>query len=451
MLFTHVNIVPMTSEKVIADQAVLVKGKTITAIGPAVEVGAAAGETVIDGQGAYLLPGLADMHMHTRPNWIDGTYPVSPFNLYLANGVTTIRDFGPMADDPRYILRWRDGIAEGVQPGPAIVTAGPPLFGPVADPAGTIRAQKSQGFDFAKLYSFLSKNEFQEALTAAKQAGVYTAGHIPFAVGLESALAAGMDEIAHVEELDFELIDFNRNLPIQADDWLPYIMREAITQFDIFSGIDISRLKARVAGALSKVTELICASQTPVCTTMVVGQTVFQKLFNPEMFQHRLENRFFPPAYLNRFRKGEDKHQQQFKGSEPLAVFKYEMEKMLLDELHRAGVTLLLSTDAGSGQLGVLPGYSIQRELQILVDNGFTPYEAIKTGTVNGARVIQKINGDRSFGTIESGKRADLILASQNPLNDITTLKNPLGVMAAGRWYSRDTLARLTALNGKNN
>ena len=92
--FKNVNLVPMTDENIVKDQTVLIKGTRILEIGPSNGVNIPENAIVIDGAGAYLVPGLADMHMHTRVDWLSD-YPVSPLNLYLANGVTTIRCFGP--------------------------------------------------------------------------------------------------------------------------------------------------------------------------------------------------------------------------------------------------------------------------------------------------------------------------------------------------------------------
>ncbi|OQY17783.1 MAG: hypothetical protein B6I34_11680 [Anaerolineaceae bacterium 4572_32.1] len=115
----------------------------------------------------------------------------------------------------------------------------------------------------------------------------------------------------------------------------------------------------------------------------------------------------------------------------------------MLGSLHDAGVLLLLGTDSGTGGMGIVPGYSIHDELRILVENGFSPYEAIAAGTVNAAIVVERMGGDGDFGAIQVGKRADLILVRDNPLEDVSTIKEPLGVMAAGKWYSQETLAEL--------
>jgi imidazolonepropionase-like amidohydrolase len=150
-----------------------------------------------------------------------------------------------------------------------------------------------------------------------------------------------------------------------------------------------------------------------------------------------------PAAYLEQFQRGEEKHQVQFRSLEDLAAFKYTVDRWLLVGLHDAGILLLLGTDSGTGGMGIVPGYSIHDELRILVENGFSPYKALVTGTVNAALVAERMTGHGDFGTIEEGKRADLILVRDNPLQDITTLEEPLGVMAAGRWYPRETLAEM--------
>jgi hypothetical protein len=446
VLFINVNLIPMTDEQVVADQSVLVDGARIVQIGPSAGAAIPGNGTVIDGKGAYLMPGLADMHMHTREEWMGDWWPLSPFALYLANGVTTIRDNGPVADPPTYVLRWRDQINDGSRIGAAIYSSGPPLLGPVAHPGRIIGEQKAQGFDFVKLYSFLTRDEFHQAMTAAAQLGMYAAGHIPFAVGLDGVIAGGMDEIAHIEELDFELIDFDMDANLEPEQWFAYIMTEAVQQYELHLGIDVDKLRARLRGAIPAVVEKLCAAHLPVSTTMVVGSTIVQKLFEPESFLARPENRYLPAGYFEAFRRGEEKHQRQFKGHEPLAMFKAEIEKTLLRELHRAGVPLLLGTDAGTATLGLVPGFSIHDELRILTENGLTPYDAIATGTVNAATVVKEMTGGADFGTIEEGQRADLILVAGNPLDDVANIRDILGVLASGRWYAQETLAAMIAL-----
>ena len=146
------------------------------------------------------------------------------------------------------------------------------------------------------------------------------------------------------------------------------------------------------------------------------------------------------------FRKGKEKHQLIFKGYENFGSFKYNLERLLLIKLKKAGIPLLLSTDAGTGGMGIVPGFSIHDELRILIENGFSPYEAIASGTVNASKVIQAMTGSDDFGTIEIGKRADLLLVEENPLDNVANVKNFRGVMAAGRWYSKVKLQEMIDL-----
>ena len=442
--FQNVNLVPMVDEKIVKNQTVLVKGNRIIEIGPTKTIAVPENSKRIDGTGAYLMPGLADMHMHTRDDWDEwlSDWPVSPLYLYLANGVTTIRCFGPHGDSFGYVLRWKDKINSGQLIGPTIYTSGPIIYGPVSNPMKIVREQKAQGFDFIKLYSFLSKDEFHGAMITAKQAGMYTAGHIPFQVGLEGVLSEGMDEIAHIEELSWEFVDFNRSKGLKGRAWMPYVIKTAFQQFKPYLGLNMEELDERVGNSMPSVATKVHSANVPVCTTLFLDEVIVEKLYEPEQFLSKPENKYLPRKYLAAFRQGREKHQMQFRGGEDFAPFKRTVDRILLKYLKEADVLLVLGTDAGTGWMGLVPGFSIHDELRILTENGFTPYEAIKTGTVNAAIVVEEMNGNGDFGTIEIDKRADLILVNDNPLEDVANIKNILGVMASGRWYDKTMLQK---------
>jgi len=439
----------MTGEIILEDQTVIVKGSRIIQIGGSDEIQLPKNTTVINSGGNYLMPGLADMHMHTRENWEDeNIWPVNPLNLYLANGVTTIRDFAPYGS-LTYALQRRDEIRAGVRGGPAIYTSGKLLFSsPLEDPHEIVRENFAMGFDFLKLYSYLSEEDYQTAMKTAKELGMYTSGHIPYAVGLDGVLTEGMDEIAHVEEILFEYFDFDRGNKLTPKVWIPYIIEEMLLQLDLSSNTLKADFANNNAETLVRITEQLRSTDVPVCTTMVVDEVIQLKLFQQEAFLKRPENKYFESGYLETLQAGNEKHQIQCRDIEDLCAFKYKIDRWTLQGLHDAGIMLLLGTDAGTGGMGIIPGYSIHDELRILVENGFTPYEAIATGTVNASIVIERMNGDGDFGTIEVGKRADLILVRGNPLDDVGYIKNPLGVMAAGRWYSSVALAEMIEIPG---
>lgn len=433
----------MTEEKIVKNQTVMIRGKKIIQIGPSNNIEAPRNSKIINGEGAFLMPGLTDMHMHARDDWLSPVWPVSPLNLYLANGVTTIRCFGPLGSSPNYILHWRDEINNGKLSGPTIYTCGSIFYGPVKDPEGMVQKQKNRGFDFIKIYSFVSQDEFHKAIQKAKRVGIYTAGHIPFSVGLDGVLSEGMDEIAHIEELDFEFLDFDGTKKVNRIELFRYIIDTAIQQHKKLIGLEIEDLEERYGKTISATINKLRTENIPICTTLVVGEGIVKKLHETETFLKRSENKYLPEGYMDTFRQGKEKHQVIFKGFEDFAIFKYTLERLLLIKLKKAGITLLLSTDAGTGGMGIVPGFSIHDELQILTENGFTPYEAIATGTVNAARTIENMIGKGDFGTIEVGNRADLILVNRNPLEDVRNIRDLLGVMVAGRWYEKTELQKM--------
>jgi hypothetical protein len=202
----------------------------------------------------------------------------------------------------------------------------------------------------------------------------------------------------------------------------------------------MEELDERFGDRVSSVATKVHFANIPVCTTLFLDEVIVEKLHNPEQFLSKPENRYLPHKYLAAFRQGREKHQMQFSGGEDFAPFKRNVDRLLLKYLKDAGVLLVLGTDAGTGGMGLVPGFSIHDELRILTENGFTPYEAIKMGTVNAAKVIEDMNGNGDFGTIEVGQRADLILVNDNPLEEAANIKNILGVMASGRWYDKTML-----------
>jgi hypothetical protein len=171
------------------------------------------------------------------------------------------------------------------------------------------------------------------------------------------------------------------------------------------------------------------------------------KLFQSEKFVNRPENIYFEKGYLEEYLLGSEKHLVQCQGVEEVCEFKKELDLWILQGLHDAGVLLVLGTDSGTGGMGIIPGYSVHDELRILVENGFSPYEALATSTVNAAEVAERMGVQSKFGTIEAGKRADLVLVADNPLEDIRVLRSPLGLMTAGRWYPADELEKLSELS----
>jgi hypothetical protein len=269
------------------------------------------------------------------------------------------------------------------------------------------------------------------------------------------ALATGLDEIAHAEELSFELMwtDHRPTRFLPVDQWLSAMVSAVLEDYGYDPHADFRfnpREFDRVHGSdLEQILRDLETNDVAVGTTLAVGQVVDQKLFQRDEFLSREENKYLPLEFFESLHNGKDRHQLLFEmldGNVAIWNWKGALDAYVLQGLHKAGVKLVLGTDSGSSSIGVVEGYSMHDEPQILTENGFTPYEAIQTATVNAAYVVEKMTGSGDFGTIEVGKRADLLLVGGNPLEDIRNTEDIIGLMARGRWYEKEELEKMITI-----
>lgn len=414
--FVNVSLIPMTEEKIIKNQTVIVKGKKIWRIGSANVVQLPEKVHIIDGTGCYLMPGLVDMHAHIR---VKSTLPLK---LYIANGVTAIRnmDATENALGRAFILDWRNEIEGGKRIGPKIYTTGPIIRGYEVQPWRYISKHAKKGYDGIKIYEYFSEQDYRRAISVAKELKLYTVGHIPFSVGLNGVISEDMNEIAHIFVLVQELVDFDRCKNLSSHDWWPYIA-DAFVKMNSNS-LDFN--KANFQQSLRERTKILVdklrETKIIVCTTLVMIEAATSE----------------GKGYAN----------QIFRGRKELATFFRTLCRDLFIELSQAGITMVLGTDAGRLS-GVVHGSSLHDEMRIVTDLGFSPYQAIAACTKNAANVAEAMTGKNDIGTIEIGKRADFILVNQNPLEDVSNIQDNRGVMAAGRWYSKSTLEDMISLS----
>jgi tetratricopeptide (TPR) repeat protein len=401
VVFSHVNVIPMNRDGVLQDQTVVVKDGRIVAVGAAGATAVPAGATKINARGQYLMPGLTDAHVHLET-------PIE-FPLYLANGVTTVFN---LSGRPAHLL-WRRKIASGEMVGPTIFTTGP-IFERAHKPEEAVRMVDEQaglGYDAVKIYNQVSKEEYPALIAEAKRRNLLLMGHVARGPEFEATLAAGQS-IAHLEEFTYTF--FNP----QHDDHNSHIV------------YDESKIPEAV--------KLTAASGVFVTPTLSTYATIVQQATDLDQFLKNVDLRYDPPwtqaslqPAANRYKNGFDPP------SYPRIRTALAFQRKLVKALADAGVPLLCGTDASD--VGPVAGFGIHEELRELVNDGLTPFQALETATVNAARYFRRTE---EFGTVEPGKRADLVLLRANPLADIGNTRTVVGVMVRGRWLKNRELSR---------
>ena len=408
--FVDVNVVPMDSERILENQTVLVRDGRIAEIGARETVDVLSDVEVIDGDGKYLMPGLADMHVHVKEE--------NELLLFVAHGVTTVRDMWGTTGMQLALgfpdqLAMRAQTASGELIGPTIYTAGPLLEGdPPTSPlmtayrtpeeaAEAVRWQKAQGYDFIKIYDNLSPATYDAIVKTADEVGLRVAGHVPKQVGLDGAFASGQHTIEHLSGY------------IDSDAAALLIPEDQLAQYAVMT---------REAGVWNCPTLGVYQMHVPADELPRLEQRPEMAYVSPRM-KILWQTMFRPGAMQN----------ISYAGHYPTRI--NELNTQMMRVLHEHDAKFILGTDTDNPYL--VSGTSLLDELDYLVEAGFTPYEAIAAGTRNAADALERFD---EFGTVTAGKRADLILLAANPLDDVRNVRQQAGVMVRGQWFAQADL-----------
>ena len=428
LAITHVHVVTMTAADVLDDHTVIVRGDRILAVAPSAAFGAMpAGVVVHDGKGAWLMPGLTDMHVHT--------FADADLTMFLAAGVTTVRNM--FGSDHHVALRAK--IAKGEVQGPTIVTAGPiidgdPPYWPgsavLKDPAAAdalVAEQKQAGYDFLKPYSKLSKPAYEALVAAGAKYGMALEGHVPDAVGLRGVLAARQKSVEHLDGYLVALIPDKVKIP--AD-------RKGLMKLALAKGDD-----ARLPELIAKTLE----AGTWNCPTLVVLDR-FGALDDVEALKRRVGwLPLVPPAVISNWEPQHDFRLKSFKAEDFARIREQNVRNAkILKALAEAGAPILVGTDTGNPF--VVPGSSLHDEIELMVAAGVPRPRVMRAATADAAVFV---GAPHEFGVVEAGARADLLLMSIDPMAGPVPLI-PDAVIARGAWLSHDELQhRLDAIAQK--
>jgi imidazolonepropionase-like amidohydrolase len=418
LVLMNVHVVPMTREQVLSDQTVVVQDGRITSIGPSASVRISHAARRIDGAGRYLIPALAEMHAHIPGGQASDAEIERVLFLYVANGIGTIRG---MLGHPRH-LPLRDRARSGTLVSPWIYTSGPSLNGntvPTREAAvQAVKDQKSAGYDFLKIHPGVPRDPFEALAATAKDAGMPFAGHVPAEVGLQRALEVRYATIDHLDGYVEALAG-------------PGAPASQMFGLNLVGRIDESRLPSLVAA-----TRASGVAQVPT-------QALFEHWVGPDepaAMARWPEMRFVEPAQLADWIR----NKQELTAKAPSAdrARFLELRRRLLKAMQDGGVRLLLGSDAP--QVWNVPGFSLHRELEYLVRAGLTPYQALESGT---RHIAEFFGTGAERGTIEVGRRADLVLVEDNPLKDIRQTSRIALVIVNGHVLTREEIdARLKQL-----
>jgi len=411
--FVDVTVVPMDREGLLPHRTVIVDHGRIVEIGPAETTRIPKAARTVDGRSKFLMPGLADMHVHLNVQGPDGILKNEDFaTLFLANGVTTIRNMWGNAST----LAFRKSIEQGTVLGPHVYTTGPLTDGnppsrrgsrvveTVAQAVEAVTSDKREGYDAVKVYDQLLPEVYQAIVSTAHSFALPVYGHVPKAVGIERVLQARQDSIEHV----------GGYLDALGQDESPQRVASLINA-------------TRVAGTWNCVTLVFYQGAIP-------AEEAARAAARPSM-------RFVPPALLSAWQNN-----PQLASLTPYQFGRIRLYDKKRSEfvraLHAGSAKILLGTDTPNRF--VVPGFAIHEELRNLVNLGFTPYEAIKSGTIDAADFLKQQD---QFGTVAVGLRGDLLLLEGNPLLDVANVNRRTGVMVGGRWISeRELNGRLQQL-----
>jgi len=456
LAFTHVTVIDATGKPAQPDMTVVVTAERITALGKTGRVKIPPDAEVVDASGKFLIPGLCDMHIHLTitPDQAVSRDVILP--MLVAHGVTTVRDMG---GDWQRIQQLRQEIASGKVTGPRIIAPGPFVDGPQqasaavmpvsneAEAQQAVRKLQAQGVDFIKVQSGLSLDAYLAVVAEAKGLSIPVEGHVPEAFSAMEVVRAGQRSIEHISpvlpgdaglplacsakeaELRAELAELNRAVQQPNADRQQLRTKQRALQAQFFSTYSKEKAAALFAAMIKN-------------KTWSVPTLIWSKTFAPlseNDLPADLPIKSIPPALRDRWAT---RRSNVVKASTPedfaFRNMIFEKSRDFVRELHHAHVPLLAGTDAIDAY--VLPGFSLHQELELLVAAGLTPMEALQAATRDPAQFLGVLN---SRGTIETGKIADLVLLTENPLSDIRHTRRIAGVVLGGKYLAEAALRQL--------
>ncbi len=426
----NVAVVDVVRGRVIGPRTVLIAAGRIAAIGAPGTVPVPTGAERVDGTGRFLVPGLVDMHVHLFNNASRRPPNAWALPLFVANGVTAVREMSAAPADLLALARWREEAAalSGSLIAPRVVAAGVPVRADSPEAVRQrVREARLAGADFIKVFSDLPESHWRALLAEARAQRLPVCGHVPAGVPLLVAARAGQRSNEHLTQI-YEAASAPGSRLVAARDResgaAAVTLRDAQEQ-EILAGFDPGRC-ARIAAALARTSQ----AQVP---TLVLADSEARgdRTGYREDARWRLLRADEQARWTAILSGG-------FASDPPLAARRWEVSRAIVQILHRAGVRILAGTDAPMPL--VHPGDSLHRELELLVESGLSPAAALRAATLDAAEFLGR---SADAGSIAVGKQADLLLLDADPLQSISHTRRIHAVVLDGRLLRRAELDTL--------
>jgi imidazolonepropionase-like amidohydrolase len=446
LAITHVTVIDATGAPPQTDSTVVIVDSLISAVGPSSSLDIPRGTKTIDASGKFLIPGLADMHVHLTGAGEPGGSREFILPLLVANGITTVRDMGGSAV---LLKRLRQEISSGDRIGPQIFFTGPyldgdpPYFQPsivvrnAQDAAAAVEQLKSDGVDFIKVQSRLQPAGYFAIAQASRRAAMRYVGHVPDSLSARAATEAGQASIEHLTGVllacstrEDELRRRQLAAPPSAGSLHQSLERLRFWQQDLLDSY--SDQKA------TELFQAFVANHTWQVPTFPL--LIHLAYLTPETdLAHDPRLKYVPAGVRKNWDEG--RRQNLVHQTEE----EYELRRKLVrsslsvvKQMYLGGVPIMAGTDTAAPN--VLPGFSLHEDLVDLVEAGLTPLAALQAATVKPAEFLGRTAVQ---GTIVPGKRADLILLDANPLQDIRNTQKIDAVIVNGKLLNRGDLDTL--------
>ncbi len=446
------TVVDVENGRLLPDQTVAVRGSRIVAVQSARTSHTPAGARVIDGRGKFLIPGLWDMHVHLF-NQISRRPPNAGwyFPLFVANGVTGVREMWVKEPDVPALQDWRERIAAGALLGPRIAAAGALVDGPgsiwpttdqvttAAEARRFVREAHRLGLDFIKTYYNVSPEAYQAIADEARSLGIPVAGHIPSLIRAADAAAAGHRSNEHLTQVREACSTQEQQIQLERQRLSsgPY----TVAQDDsLWSRHERLRTDSYDLVTCRAVARHLAAAPMWQVPTLLNERGYFLGApdgaeSDPRLVYIPTEERRVWSEGLRRFGA---EHAGKAQGEAEARTAQWRATLALVRTLAHEGVPFLAGTDLGSGY--IFPGSGLHDELVLMVEAGLSPLDALRAATLGPARYLAATD---SLGTVAPGKLADLVLLDANPLEDIRNTARIRAVVLNGRLLQRADLDAL--------